>query len=113
MCRLGPGFLLAPGVLLWLAIPLPAGDHLKSKPLQSARGTETIAVSRGGRWLVAGGKEDTRLWDLQSADPAARPLVLRGSAGVLSPDGRWLITAGNDRTIRLWDLKADDPSTAG
>jgi WD40 repeat protein len=81
--------------------------------LKPSGGVESISLSADGRWLVAGCKEDTRLWDLKADDPSAKPIVLRGSAGPVSPDGRWLMTAGTDRTIRLWDLKADDPSAEG
>lgn len=87
-----------------------SGGELQPKILNPAGGVERLAVTPGGRWLVAGCKEDTRLWDLKADDPSAKSLVVRGSAGPVSPDGRWLMTAGIDRTIRLWDLKAKDPS---
>jgi WD40 repeat protein len=60
--------------------------------------------------LVGGGKEAIWLWDLKTDDPSAKSIELRGSSGVVSPDGRWLMTCGQDRTIRLWDLNADHPA---
>ena len=110
MHKCGTYSLVVPCLLLGATVSLRAGDELPCKVLKPPGGVESISVSAGGRWLVAGCKEDTRLWDLKAADPSAKPIVLRGSAGPVSPDGRWLMTAGNDRTIRLWDLKADDPS---
>ena len=100
-------------LLLGATASLRAGDELPSKVLKPSGGVESISLGADGRWLVTGCKEDTRLWDLKADDPSAKSIVVRGSAGPVSPDDRWLMTAGNDRTIRLWDLKADDPSAEG
>jgi WD40 repeat protein len=81
--------------------------------LKSEGKVESIAVSPDGRWLIAGGKAETRLWALKDDGLAAHCVVLRGRAGPVSPDGRRLMTSGNDRTIRLWNLQADDPSAEG
>jgi WD40 repeat protein len=113
MSKSGSLLILLPCLLLGVTGRLRAEEERQGIVLKPAGEVENIAVSRDGRWLVAGCKEETRLWDLKAADPAARSVVVSGSAGVLSPDGRWLMTAGDERTVRLWDLKADDPSAHG
>ena len=77
---------------------------------------ESVAFSPDGRWVVTGSDDNTaRLWDLTAADPAARPVVLKGHEGsvyavAFSPDGRWVVTGSADDTARLWDLTAADPA---
>jgi WD40 repeat protein len=90
-----------------------ASEKWQGRILKRERGIESVDVSSDGRWLVAGTKQDTRLWNLKTDDPPARCIVLRGSAGRISPDGRWLTTVVNDRVIWLWNLKAEDPSAEG
>jgi WD domain, G-beta repeat len=80
--------------------------ELPCKLLKPTAGVEHVAVAPGSRWLVGGGKETAWLWDLKADAPAARSIELRGSAGPISPDGRWLVSLATDRTARLWDLKA-------
>jgi WD40 repeat protein len=79
--------------------------------LEPGRGVEHIAIGGEGRWLVAGGKSETRLVDLKSEEPWNNWKVVKGSAGPVSRVGRWLVTATTDRELRLWDLQAADPST--
>jgi WD40 repeat protein len=99
-------------LVLGAVTPLRAGEELQAKLLKPEGGVESIAIGPDGRRLVTGGKEDSRLWDLKADDPSAKCLVLRGSAGPISRDGKWLLTVGNDQVIRVWDLKADDPFTS-
>ncbi|OCB62320.1 hypothetical protein A5677_11800 [Mycobacterium malmoense] len=72
---------------------------------------ESVALSRSGHLLAAGGDDHTiRLWEM--TDPAhPRPLgqPLAGHANVVntvafSPDGHILATGGGDSTARLWDI---------
>jgi WD40 repeat protein len=87
-----------------------AGIELPWKILKPAGGVERVGVAAGSRWLLGGGEEATWLWDLKADDPSAKSVELRGLAGPISPDGRWLMTAAEDRAIRLWDLRASVPS---
>jgi WD40 repeat protein len=93
-------------------VPAAAAGQARGRVLEPARGVEQVAVGGAGRWLVAGGKGETRLHDLMSDDPWDKWKVLNGSAGPVSRDGRWLVTATPDRELRLWDLKATDPSSS-
>jgi WD40 repeat protein len=104
---------LALGLLLGGRGRLPAGEEWRGRPLKPEGAAENIAVGPDGRWLVAGSGDVTRLWDLKADDPLARCVVLRGSAGPVSPDGHWLMTVDGDRAIRLWDLMAQSPSAKG
>jgi WD40 repeat protein len=108
-----PRLLLTPCLLLGAIASLRAEEKLPGRVLKPERGVESIGVSSDGRWLVAAAKVNTRLWNLKADDPLAECIVLRGSAGPISPDGQWLITVVNDRDIWLWNLKAEDPSADG
>jgi WD40 repeat protein len=92
---------------------LRAGEEWWGKPLKPEGVVESITVSPDGRWLVGGCGKVTRLWDLKAERPSAQSVVLRGSAGPVCPDGRWLMTVDGDRAIRLWDLKAQSPAASG
>jgi WD40 repeat protein len=53
---------------------------------------------------------------LQSADPAANFISLRGHEGgittlAISPDNHWLVTGSLDTKVRLWDLFSTDPNS--
>src|SRR5262245_40663030 len=113
MGRREANWLLAACLLLGGAAPLRADGDLRCKVLEPAGGVENVGATPDGRWLVASCKDETRLWNLKAAEPFAKPVVLRESAGAISPDGRWLMTAGTNPTIRLWDLKVTDPSAEG
>ncbi len=83
----------------------------------------TLAFSPDGHWLASGsgdkanpGNDNTaRLWNLNTANPAAGPLVLSGhqnwiQALAFSADGHWLASGSGDQTARLWDMRATDPA---
>jgi hypothetical protein len=105
--------LLTHCLLIGTVIPARAGEEWQGRVLRPEGGIESIAVSCDGRWLVAGSKKDTRLWNLKANDPLAKCIVLRGWTGPMSSDGRWLVTTADEQVIWLWNLKADDPSAEG
>jgi hypothetical protein len=91
--------LLTPCLLLSMMTPVRAGEECQGRVLQPEGRVESVAVSSDGRWLVAGSKNDTRLWNLKASDPLAKCIVLRGSPGPLSSDGRSLMTTVNQQII--------------
>lgn len=88
-------------------ILLPSGEH----PITAIAFSHTIQA--GGSYWLAGGSDDTYLWDLAAPDPAATPNVLTSRSFVealaFSPDDHWLITANQDGTIHQWDLAHPQP----
>jgi WD40 repeat protein len=86
-----------------------AAKHAQGRMLGPAGSVQHIVVGGQGKWLVAGGKTATHLFDLHADEPWRESKVLQGSAGPVSRDGRWLMTA--DSQVRLWDLLASNPST--
>ena len=91
--------MLTPCLLLGTMIPVRAGEGWQGRVLGPERSVESIAASSDGRWLVAGSKNETRLWKLRANDPLAKCIVLRGSPGTISSDGRWLMTIVNEQII--------------
>jgi WD40 repeat protein len=83
-------------------------------------GVEAVALSRGGRWLVAGGSDGTaKIWDLtgqeepqheaetQSPDFTELPGHEKGiTSAAFSSDGLWLAIGCGDGTVHMWDLGA-------
>jgi WD40 repeat protein len=76
-----------------------------------------MVISPNGRWLVTVSEvESARLWDLQSADPAASVTVLdgvRGNTLLISRNSRWLVTCGRywfakEAPTLIWDLTRDN-----
>ena len=85
--------------------------------LEAPEQVECMAVSRDGRWLIAGNESDKiiRRWDLTADDPAAASDVLRGHDGgvydvAISPDNRWLASGSGDHTVRVWKIAAQNPA---
>jgi WD40 repeat protein len=78
--------------------------------------TSAVRTSPSNHWLVTGSDDGTvRLWDLNTTDPAASPVILSGhqsevTAVGFSPDNHWLVTGSSDNTARLWNLRAEDPA---
>jgi WD40 repeat protein len=67
----------------------------------------SIALSRDGKWLVAGSDDHTaHLWDLDRGEEVR---VFRGHTDrvctvALTSDGKQIITGSLDHTARLWEL---------
>ncbi|HEX8253915.1 MAG TPA: WD40 repeat domain-containing protein [Thermoanaerobaculia bacterium] len=74
--------------------------------LQDSGGS--VAWSRDGRWLAAGGV-DVQLWQVGASAAPGEPRKLAGHhdlafALAFSPDGTRLVSASLDRTARLWNV---------
>jgi WD40 repeat protein len=71
------------------------------------KGAGSVAFSRDGRTLAAGGTDGAiQLWDMPGGQARA---TLTGHTGAVwsmefSPDGRTLATGSDDGTVRLWDV---------
>ena len=77
----------------------------------SAQPIASLAVDRGGRFLVAADSGGSILfWDLKAPDPNASKRVIGRDPGAwgldlsISPSGRWLITSRHEESPRVWDL---------
>jgi hypothetical protein len=88
------------------------GKGNRPEPLLCLRYAETqeprcVAFSRDGRWVLAGGHDNTvAAWDARTGKQAR---TLRGHSSsvhdvALHPDGKHIATASTDRTVRIWDL---------
>ncbi len=95
---------------------LTAKDPSTSIVLQGHTGSiRTMAATSDSRWLItAGDDRRMKIWDLQSANPASRPIVRRpSSSGIfkvaISPDDRWLVAGATDGKLYLWSLTDQGP----
>ncbi|MDQ3705296.1 MAG: caspase family protein [Chloroflexota bacterium] len=98
--------------------PLPAAQELLYEGLSRVGGRglsgstdyiNSMAISSDNRWLAASSSDGVLLWDLTSRDPAAAPIVLTATFGMLpqitlSPGNKWLLVAGSSGVF-LWNLK--------
>jgi hypothetical protein len=77
--------------------------------LESRPGSESVAFSPDGRFIISGSDDNTlKLWDVE-----ARSIVhsFEGHAAsvhsvAFSPDGRFIISGSYDKTVKLWDVAA-------
>ena len=75
--------------------------------------TGSLAWSPDGRWLAAGGMQNTRvrLWDATADKPGPvfQGAMNDGGASVAwSPDSKRIVSGSLDRTIRVWDVASGD-----
>jgi hypothetical protein len=98
--------------------PVQAANELMAIELRLAGGHRilSLAFSRDGRWLVAGGADySVRVWDVAAAKEVLR---LDGhDAGVsdvaFGPDGKTVFSAGKDGQAYLWSLRPRPATAAG
>jgi RNA polymerase sigma factor (sigma-70 family) len=82
----------------------PESLHESLKPYNG--GVHSVAVSRDGKVLAAGGYNGTvRLWETETGKPLTRWQALSREVLTLTfaPDGKTLAVAGFDHAITLWD----------
>jgi WD40 repeat protein/tRNA A-37 threonylcarbamoyl transferase component Bud32 len=97
-------------VRIWDAATLRQVDALAGH----AGHVESVRFVAGRRWLVSGGTDTTRVWDL-AADPPRQIAELPGQghwirAVAVTADGKTLATACQNGVIRLWDLAGPKPA---
>jgi len=87
------------------------------KPAQELRAAEDrsagllcVAASYDGRWIVAGGEEDAKLWDLDAEEVEPFDTLTGHTAPVTSVEfsgkddrSRRLLTGSKDFTAKVWD----------
>src|ERR1700694_3224216 len=67
----------------------------------------SLCVATNGKYLVTGGDDRIKVWDIKSGDAKG---VLKGHASSivaveLSPDGKHLVSSSQDCTVIYWDLE--------
>jgi WD40 repeat protein len=92
---------------------LPTQQRIGQLTGPTGRG-HSLAISPDGKWLAAGGGDQTiHVWDL----PARREVrQLHGHRAAVyalafSPDGQRLVSGGYDGTVRFWNLTPTTPPT--
>jgi WD40 repeat protein len=75
---------------------------------------QALAVSANDRWLAAAGIDNTvRLWYLGTDGPAATPITIRPTQGLITGiafarRGDWLATASDHGLVQCWNLQVDE-----
>jgi WD40 repeat protein len=104
---------MAPFPQLWdLANGRPLGRPLSGDSISYGDSANTVAVSRDGTRLGAGGARSARLWDAATGRQFGQPLPHQGwiTGVVFSPDGRRVLTSGTQEpTARLWKVAGGPP----
>jgi WD40 repeat protein len=97
-------------LLLW---DVASGKELRRLGDREAS-TDALGFSADGKILVAQpSSEEVLLWDVPAGKPvrrlrsaAAPEGIIVGSAGAVSPDGKWLAVGDPGRFLHLWDLSS-------
>ena len=91
-------------------------DDMPVKPVHHVADRILLcSISPSGRWLITAIDDQPYLFDLDSADPSASPIVFprhgEGMFGLLSPNDRWLVTSTRVNDVRVWDLQLPNSSS--
>lgn len=73
----------------------------------------SVAFSRDGKWVVAGGENTVHEWNLATHEPrtvGSESHSTRINKIRFAPDGRSLLTASDEGTIWQWDLATGKPN---
>lgn len=73
----------------------------------------SVAFSRDGKWVVAGGENSVHEWNLATHEPrtvGSESHSTRINKIRFAPDGRSLLTASDEGTIWQWDLATGKPN---
>jgi WD40 repeat protein/energy-coupling factor transporter ATP-binding protein EcfA2 len=77
---------------------------------------ETAGFSSDDHWLITGGDDTVRLWDLTAPRPADTLTISLGERSsvdfadvITRPDGPWLVTADENGTSYIWAPRAKGP----
>jgi serine/threonine protein kinase/WD40 repeat protein len=112
-------------VHLWnLAIDNPTDAPLALEMRGDVGQIRSVVFGANSRWLVAGSRKKSRVWDLNAEQPAKLRMLLSGTDAeyrggeeerrgdeLFSSNGRWLLLPGH-RESTLWDMSEKDPDAS-
>jgi WD40 repeat protein len=96
----------APGIRVWQR------DGRKPRFFPTTDVIESLAFSRDGRTLVAGGDDwNVTTWNVRTGTQFGPPRLHQGDVNgvALSADGQTIASAGDDRFVKIWNLNPPAP----
>jgi WD40 repeat protein len=95
-------------------LDLSSGEDVKALPADGMNNGRTVAISRDGRYLAAGGCEGTvTLWKWHLRQRLSEFTAHHGAIICLefSPDGSALAAADSSGYVTIWDIASGNPRT--
>lgn len=97
------------GELELYEVVLPASVRtLAESPAKPGAGLAFVDFSPDGRWLVSGGEDGVRLWNLNDSWPAAHLPMNRANTILFMPDGESIVTCAWSGLLR-WPITRTAP----